>query len=209
MISDLYPCGFVVQSSEPSRVLTIHEESESSHNGIGRYLTWPLDYVQNDPIADQFWKEALHCWFCYRDERVWSVPDKDYITRYVDYCESLGIKTRVLSLWSVLDFSIEIERDESQSRFLGFDYSGGDLDGSVLFFDLFDMIEDEVTYRFTGARRVLNENGLFSNIEDAKQYVELRTKLEKEYDLEDMYEPQILGLYLVKDFSQSLDDSNI
>lgn len=209
MKHELYPCGFVVQSNEPSRLLTIHGETESRHNGIGRYLSWPLDYVKNDPIADQFWKEALHCWFCYTDERVWSVPDKDYITRYVDYCESLGIKTRVLSLWSVLDFSIEIERDESKSLFLGYDYSGGDLDCSLIIIDLFDMTEDEVTMQFADARQALNENGLFSNVEDAKQYVELRTKLEKEFDLEDIYEPQILSLFLVKDFGQSIDDSSI
>ena len=118
MISDLYPCGFVVQSSEPGYLFTLLGINELRYCGLGRYLTWPLEHVQNDLVADGFWKEASRTWFNYTDERAWSVPDQDYIRRYVNYCESLGIKTRVLSLWSTFDFSMEFERDESKSIFL-------------------------------------------------------------------------------------------
>mgnify|MGYP003589673382 CR=1 FL=1 len=209
MISDLYPCGFVVQSSEPGYLFTLLGINELRYCGLGRYLTWPLEHVQNDLVADGFWKEASRTWFNYTDERAWSVPDQDYIRRYVNYCESLGIKTRVLSLWSTFDFSMEFERDESKSILLGYDYSGGDLDCSLIYNDLFDTIIDDVTEQFTQARESLNENGLFSNLKDAEQYVTLRIKLQEKYDLEDIYEPQILKLYTVKDFDQSLAESSL
>lgn len=206
---ELYPCGFVVQSSEPGYLFSFLGINELRYCGLGRYLNWPLGHVQNDLVADGFEKEASRTWFNYTDERAWSVPDQDYIRRYVNYCESLGIKTRVLSLWSTFDFSIELERDESKSILLGYDYSGGDLDFSLIYNDLFDTTIDEVTEQFTQARESLNENGLFSNLKDTEQYVTLRMKLQKEFDLEDIYEPQILKLYIVKDFNQSLAESSL
>ena len=198
MQNEFYPCGYIVQSDQTDPVVT---DCDENYNGIGRYLVWPLDAIQNDPLADAFWEEASHSWFNYADTRVCSVPDINYITRYIQYCERVNIKTRVLYLRCLTDYEIDFQPKGFRNyRWLGYDYAEGDLSFSQLFDDLFCTDLDELTPLFAPHRDALNDNGLFSSIPEAQAYIQMRLELAPRYNLEDSTCAEILEVSIVKDF---------
>lgn len=205
MKSQLYPSGYIIQSDRPDPFL---KDSFEEYSGVARYTLWPLDDVEGDPVAAGFWKEASRTWFNYADSRVSSVPDTDYIVRYLQYCDQLNIRTRVLYLRSLTDYGIDFELNAFASyRMLGYDYAEGDLGYSQLFDDLFDTALDEVSTLLAPYRSALNENGLFPSIPQAQAYIKLRLELAPKFGMEDSTYADILEVTLAKDFDKSFFSS--
>ncbi len=192
MYESLKNNGFIIKSYEEQ----FFSESFKNYIGIGRYTTWPLDSL-NDSISQNLTNEAYDKWFGYQDNRLWTVPDLDYLKRYMRHCKNLGI--------SVFCLQIESDNDTMVSsvklpivRVLGFDYSDCDMVTSCMYDD-FTMSNDIVKSRLKKISEKLNEFGLFNSKQDVIEYIQERNFLiELGIDMEEYFSPTIIKISEVR-----------
>ncbi len=63
------------------------------------YTPWPLSDVENDENAERLVDEGDDRWFLVYDMLEIS-PDIDYVSRYNEYCRSIGMNTIILMVQS-------------------------------------------------------------------------------------------------------------
>lgn len=174
--------GFIIKSYEE-----ICKTEIPQYYGIGRFLTWPLDVCQ-DSMSRALVSEATERWFGYRDDRLWVVPDLEYISRYVKHCHELNINVFCLQVDSENPI-IQTEASLPVLKSLGYDYADVDMCTSCLYDDLCGsiMVGEEHS---EAIQRMLNEYGLFSSVDDMREYLKIReqwvkgiTELEEYYSL--------------------------
>ena len=166
--------GYIVKSYEE-----LFENQLKNYHGIGRYFSWPLD-VEKDSYSRSLTEEAMEKWLGYQDNRMQVIPDIDYISRYLEHCSRLKIDCFCL-LVERLDGGLKMEESVRNENVLGYDYIDVDMCTSCLYDDFiewFDFFEEDINK--------LNENGLFSDLNDIIQYLHKRNELV--YDMENMEE---------------------
>lgn len=164
----LYRNGFIIKSYEERP-----RENDESYFGIGRYMTWPLDVMQ-DSVSRNLVEEALERWFCGWD-RLMAVPELDYIKRYIAHCNELNIPTFCLQIESpslIITTTEEVMVDEV----LGFDYADIDMATSCLYDDLLTP-DPYIQQAFRVIKERLNSNGLIKSTQDMQTYFDVRNKL--------------------------------
>ena len=141
--------------------------TEESYQGVGSFVAWPLAYFDDDKsIALE--NEAFDRWFIYRD-RIWLVPDRDYLERYVRHCSSRGFGTQVIQFETPR--SNQIAKDVLDVvEVLGFDCIIG-YDTSYL-----DMDPDGVP-DLERLFQKLNRNRLFDTIEETYEFLDIYNRL--------------------------------
>lgn len=130
------------------------------------YKAWPLFGLTDDKTALTMTDEAYNNWFA-KYEMQHIVPDPDYIKRYFAYCNSIGLRVKVLlfeSLCSVFD----IENPFIINETLGFDCIGTVYESYLR--TEFESFKEELELHNIR----LNKNGLFHTLEEAVCFSELR-----------------------------------
>lgn len=188
MKNSLFKNGFIIKSFRERD----YPNKLKNYSGVGRYITWPLEDLSDD-ISVDLTNEAEERWFGYQDQRLWVVPDFDYLQRYEQHCKDLNISTfclQIESMNSIVTTSINLTTKEV----LGFDYADTDMSTSCLYDDL-TMDEDTVKANFKSIMNKLNQYGLAESMEEIQHYLAIRNKLIKAgYDMEEYYCPTIIKL---------------
>ena len=189
MDKTFYNNGYIVKSYN----INLYKQIENNYNGIGRYTSWPLDDY-NDDISVDLKDEANRNWFGYDDKRIFTIPNMDYVKKYVCHCNNLGVETFIMYIQSTCNIITSLETPKS-SNFLGYDYSCGELDYSALYDDIWG--DGESIEQFINFRSILNDNGLFATYEDMQEYIEIRNMLMIQgVNLEDYYTLYPMRIFL-------------
>ena len=188
MSNAFYKNGFLIKSYEEQSSYT----GDDTYLGIGRYITWPLD-TYTDTVSVSLTTEAIERWFGYQDNRLYVVPDLEYLQRYVYHCRELNVPIfcmQVESSNSIITtaFSLPVV------RCLGYEYVDVDMSTSCMREDL----STDDTYLqsiFAPIKQSLNMYGLIDSIDIMHQY-ELRRKqlINEGYDMEEYFCPTVVRL---------------
>ena len=133
------------------------------------YNAWPLSKISDDKIAESLTDEAYDSWFVKYDMQQ-IIPDSKYIKLYLDYCNSIHLKVKVL-LFESLDNNIVIDDKIEISEVLGFDCIGT-VHHSYLQTEFNDFKSELLEKNI-----ILNKYGLFDKYEDVLYFIELRKKV--------------------------------
>ena len=162
----LYKNGFVVAEINTGELI---------------YNAWPLSDLLNDKMAELLTEEADISWFMQYDMQH-IAPDSGYIKKYLDYCNSIKLKVKVL-LFESLNNTIVVDDKFEICEVLGFDCIG-----SVYFSYLQTEYKD---YELDLSKKniALNKHGLLDKLEDVLYFIELRKKyIADGISLEDFWE---------------------
>ena len=160
--------------------------------GIAKGVSWPLSNM-NDDLSISLTEEANERWFGYQDDRLWTIPDHDFLKRYLLHCRELNISTSVLKIET--DNSIIVSKNLfEQESFLGYDYSDVDMETSC-FYDDITMDNKFVENSFSVIKNKLNNYGLLETASDISLYLNISEKLIIDgYDMEQYYHPTVVKL---------------
>jgi hypothetical protein len=147
------------------------------YKGVALGEVWPLQYLDKADLEvedreliadiDEFWSD--------HPQRINATPDLAHAKRYVACCRKKGLLTRIL-LCSTFQQPCLSETDEQflkpRCHFLGFDYCFPSCD--------FSSVEDDLHHHplaeLEPFLRLLNNNGLFQDQDDAEAYIAARWK---------------------------------
>lgn len=186
----LYFNGFLIQA------LYGDEWSQDYPNyyGTGRYISWPLQ-LEEDDISKELTDEANQRWFYHTyfgedaidgDTITETIGNLEYLTRYINHCNKLGISTRILQIQTTRDYPLVKDIELMKGEILGYDYASGTSFTSLLMEDLDGNYKGEYS-RLEQFERKLNKNGLIDSIVDIKKYVSIRQQiLDKGLELENL-----------------------
>lgn len=180
MIDTLYFNGFLIQALYTDE----YSQDYPNYNGTGRYVSWPLEWKE-DSISKELTDEANNKWFhrtyfgedvTKGDVMLCTVGDLDYLHRYINHCNDLGINIRILQIESTRPYPIFENIEQRRGKVLGYEYSSGGSFASMQAEDLEPTFDGEfmVLKQFY---EKLNSNGLFENMEDIKRYVSTRQEM--------------------------------
>lgn len=154
----LYNCGYIVQRSDNEHNFA----SNSIYKGVEHFQSWPLKRM-DDKISIELEGEAWNKWFSYTNS-IETVPDKDFLLRYVSHCNRNNISTTVIKV-EILESSF-IRSDELRViEVLGFDC----IVGSSLSY--LNLTEESLKKYFYKTYLKLNKNGLCKNVDDIHEFL--------------------------------------
>lgn len=130
------------------------------------YRAWPLFDLIDDKMALALTDESYNTWF-EKYEMQHIVPDSNYIKRYSAYCNSIGLKVKVL-LFESLYKVFEVENSFVIDEILGFDCIGTVYESYLR--TEFESFKGELELHNIR----LNKNGLFHTLEEAVYFSKLR-----------------------------------
>lgn len=188
MSNTFYKNGFIIKSYEEQSSY----RDDDTYLGIGKYITWPLDTF-TDTVSVSLTKEAIERWFGYQDNRLYVVPDLEYLQRYAYHCRELNISIfcmQVESCNSIITtaFSLPV------TRCLGYEYVDVDMSTSCMREDLF-ADNTYIQSIFAPIKQSLNMYGLIDSIDIMQQYKLRRKQLINEgYDIEEYFCPTVVRL---------------
>ena len=178
----LYQNGYIIQRAEPS----VYRGVEGDN--------WYLNYLSTNPYFKEFHDETI--------SKEWMNPDfaecctdTEYIKRYVEESNRLGIPYRIL-LCSTDKPEPRLEgMPEQEGTLLGYDcaYTGGSYYSCILN-DIFSGRIQEFS------AIALNENGLFATQEEAEAFMQYREELKKQ-TTEYVYEEGNFAIYKITEIS--------
>lgn len=173
--------GFIVKSYEERP----YTETDKRYFGIGRYVTWPLDRL-NDAESKRLSAEAMERWFGYEGCVMHASPDVDYISRYTAHCKRVGLPVFCLRIESACP-NWEAKSDLLTERVLGYDYGSCNLAESCLHDDL-GSVDPSIRDEFTRIRTHLNPFGLADSPDLISEYLSIRNCLpDSDYTLDEEY----------------------
>lgn len=187
----LFNNGFIIKSyMEQSNY-----DGDENYFGIGRYITWPLaDFA--DEISISLTNEAWNRWFGYCDERLYAVPDLDYLQRYAKHCSQLNIPIFCMQIESfvpIVTSSVQLPVE----TVLGFEVADVDMQTSAMHEEIMINSEDSAD-PFLSVREQLNRYGLAESIEAVQHYLDLRNEwIALGYDMEEYYSAAVVRLSIV------------
>ena len=188
MSSAFYKNGFLIKSYEEQSSY----KGDDTYLGIGRYITWPLDTL-TDTVSVSLTTEALERWFGYQDNRLYVVPDLEYLKRYAYHCRELNISIfcmQVESSNSIITTAVSLP----VVRCLGYEYVDVDMSTSCMREDLV-MTDSYIQNAFSPIKKSLNKYGLFDSTYSIQQYEKCRNQLINEgYDMEEYFCPTVVRL---------------
>lgn len=145
------------------------------------YTPWPLTDIKNNPESEILVDEGDDRWFMVYD-MLEIAPDFDYVTRYNDYCHSIGMNTTIIMIESLYNY-FDIHDDKKIKHIYGYDCIGA-VGYSYLEHDRC-IFEDE----FEKNGILLNQYGLFNSIESVDKFMVLRNKyIEAGHDIENYWD---------------------
>ena len=182
MRKNLFNQGYVVQALDMDHQ-ALYSILNKSFRGMGRYESWPLDTYVHCNEVDKTSKD-LHDeidaarWFSYID-RMKLVPSRDFLRRYVDHCDQLGVPTLILMVENRQQPVFAADELEVVER-LGFDlvdnvyfsYLTMDIDHA---FDPDNPGDECAVFKKTADR--LNANRLCRSEKDVYEHIKLRNRL--------------------------------
>ena len=89
-MKQLYNNGYVVMALAKNLI----SSSTGGFCGVDSYVSWPLKEY-DDNLSRKLENEAWDKWFGFVDV-LEVVPNRDYLIRYINHCETIGIKTIIL-----------------------------------------------------------------------------------------------------------------
>ena len=188
MIDPFHKNGFLIKSYEEQSPY----ETDKTYLGIGRYVTWPLDTFTDD-VSVNLTTEAIERWLGYQDNRLYVVPDLDYLQRYTYHCQELNISTFCMQVESSNSI-ITTEVCLPVVRYLGYEYVDVDMSTSCMHEDL-TTNDNYIQSVFAPIKQSLNMYGLIDSIDKMQQYKQFRKKLIREgYDMEEYFCPTVVKL---------------
>lgn len=148
------------------------DAQEATYQGFAKYDLWPLACCK-DSISVALSKEFYARWFSHPMDSfgrysLMLLDDLNYIVRYCAHCRSLSIEYQVFFVEDSEAQSVIALQESSLFEFIGWDYIAS-VDASYLFDDGNYVMEKYAPYA-----DLLNENGLFTTLENAKQYAMIR-----------------------------------
>jgi len=145
------------------------------------YRPWPLSDVENDDVAEDLVAEGENKWFLMYDMLEIS-PDYNYVSRYNEYCKSIGINTCILMIESPYNY-FDIQDNYVIDTVYGYDCIG------VIGYSYLDNDRDVFEEKFKKSEIGLTKYGLFDSLESFEKYVEMRGRyISAGNDLENYWE---------------------
>jgi hypothetical protein len=154
-----------------------------SYNGLSRYVSWPLEQ-EKDSLSIELSKETEKWFNNYSPNSLHFnlkvIPDRSFLIEYLRHCQEKDIDTRSLfcktnketPLWNV---------PIPELKFLGYDYATSEDLRSSIPEDLLDPVTTFLHLNFyksfVDLKQLLNENKLFSSLDDIYIYIKERNKL--------------------------------
>lgn len=178
--------GYVIQK-KTNKFLGMNKDS---YMGLGKFEIWPLQ-VCEDEKSVLMSKEAENKWLTYCDGRPLVIPDFNFVKRYMEHCNKLGIEVFCFSIESN-DCSYCLEHNLSDFKVLGYDYVDVDMCTSCLYEDI---TSDCLEYRkiYSSIFLKLNKHLLFDSIVDMEKYLEIRAYAKTfDFDIEEYFNPLIV-----------------
>lgn len=187
MEDDFLKNGFIIKSYDKNR-----RDIGKKYYGIANGMTWPLD-IYEDKISRSLSNEALERWFGYQDNRLWVIPDEEYLERYIKHCYDLNMSISCLQIESKNSI-ITTKMDMPIRRCLGYEYVDIDMNTSCLYDDLFTT-DFPTNKQIDLIRERLNAYGLLDTITEMYEYLKIRKELLSVYcEVEEYYAPTIIRL---------------
>lgn len=178
---NIYNNGYVVKG----KFRTIYSQDFDNYRGIGCYTSWPLnEYEDKDNLAKILSKESEERWFSFVDTTFLTVPEKDFIRRYVEHCNTLNVETVIYQIETPKNIQLATDLLEIV-EILGWD---------CLATAQYSYLADEAYNSFNlkplkKFKQRINKNSLFDSIDDVWEFIEVRNNLLKQgVNLEDYYE---------------------
>lgn len=163
---------------------------DSCFRGVEGFVSWPLKNC-NDRFSKSLEDEAWDKWFGFEDV-LEVVPQKDYLTRYVNHCKINKLDTIVLQIETPNCNQMAIDPLEIV-EVLGFDCITG------VQLSYLNLLPDFFQEHFPITYLKLNSNGLCDNIDDVYYFLETYDKLLSQgVNLEHSYHPIPAKLSIVK-----------
>lgn len=130
------------------------------------YKPWPLSDVENDNVAESLVDEGDNKWFMMYDMLEIS-PDYNYVSRYNEYCKSIGINTCILMIESPYNY-FDIQDNNIIASVYGYDCIG------VIGYSYLDNDRDIFEEDFEKSGIGLTQYGLLDSLESVEKFVEMR-----------------------------------
>ena len=144
----------------------------TKYQGFAKYDPWPLDYCEDGvsaALSEEYFTKWLQCPIDSFDRHSLMLSDDyNYIAQYCEHCRRLSIEVQVYFVEDATEQKISFLYENSFFEFLGWDYIAS-VDASYLFDD-----GNYVMDKYAPYADLLNENGLFTTLENAKQYAMIR-----------------------------------
>lgn len=134
------------------------------YRGVGEKNAWPL-WLKKDELSVHLTNVAEKNWFDYQNVMIQTIPDLDFVSKYVAQCHRIHIPTSVFYL------SNGKPHFQDDVLFLGYDCLGTENYSYLYEDDGFLLFRKELSYY----RIHPNKNGLFYSYSDCEKYKEIRT----------------------------------
>lgn len=179
----LIPNGVLVSRNCPQPEIS----RNSPYRGVAFGIPWPLgeqeDLDKQSLEMSESVKAILRSYPVEADSYPLEIiSDTEIAQRYINACISNGIVVRVMLCETSRSFprldGRSTKKMQEQSTLLGYDYINNDFTYSAVYDDLnpsFSESAKELSLR-------LNQNGLFSDLDDLAYYIELRWKFAETED---------------------------
>ena len=158
-MKQLYNNGYVVMALAKNLI----SSSTGGFCGVDSYVSWPLKEY-DDNLSRKLENEAWDKWFGFVDV-LEVVPNRDYLIRYINHCETIGIKTIILQIETPRNSQIATDYLEV-TKVLGFDC----IEGVQLSY--LNLLPSYMRETFPKTYHKLNSNGLCDNIDDVYEFLD-------------------------------------
>lgn len=181
-MKELQQNGYIIQKAESSAYRGVEGDN------------WYLNYLSTNPYFKEFYEENI--------EKEWLNPDfveccadAEYISRYVEESNRLGIPYRILLCSTDKPEPKLDDAPEQEGTVLGYDcaYTGGSYYSCIVNDILSGRIQE-----FHGV--ALNKNGLFATQEEAEKFMKYRDELKKQ-TTEYVYEEGNFAIYKITEIA--------
>lgn len=105
-----------------------------------------------------------------------TIGDLEYLNRYIEHCNHLGIEIRILQIQTTRDNPVVKNIDLMEGKLLGYDYASGSSFTSLFAEDMVEKDNEELI-EFRQFDEKINNNGMIDNPEDIEKYVLVRERL--------------------------------
>lgn len=154
------------------------------------YNSWPLHELYDDEMAQALTDQAYDTWFNVYDMQE-IVPDLHYIKAYLNYCNSINLRVKVL-LFESLNSNLHVDDEIEICEVLGFDCIGNVYYSYLL--TEFNACKSELLDKNITA----NKYGLLDRLDDVLFFIELRKEvIASGVNLEDFWDETPVRISIV------------
>lgn len=163
-MQDLYNNGYVVKGLIKNQYTSLID----CYRGMESFVSWPLDDF-DDLLSKELQDEAWDKWFAYHDI-LEVVPEKEYLSKYVNHCKELGIETMILKIETPNNNQISLDSLKIIEE-LGFDCITG------VQLSYLNLEPSYFEKRFFRTYQKLNSNRLLNTIDEIYEFLDVYNRL--------------------------------